>query len=79
MPIYPFKCSTCGHEEDVLLSRVVDSLPCPQCDGISVKQVTSPAIVRVEGSWNTPRGRWCRDWSPQSPAFNTGSQHGEKY
>jgi len=79
MPIYPFKCSECGHEEDVLLSRVVNSLSCSQCRGISVRQMTSPAVIKVQGSWNTPRGRWARDWSPQSPKFHVGSRHGEKY
>lgn len=79
MPIYPFKCNTCGHVDEVLLSRAVETLSCSECRGMSIKQMTSPAVIRVEGSWNTPRGRWCRDWTPDAPDFRTGSLHGEKY
>ena len=81
MPIYPFKCSVCNTVDEVLLNMGADikSLPCSHCRGISIKQMTCPAVIKVEGSWDSPRGRWCRDWTPNAPSFSTGSHHGEKY
>lgn len=79
MPLYDFKCRVCGEVEELLLSRVVEALPCSKCGGISVRQISSPAVIKVLGSWNSPRGRWARNWTPNSPKFHTGSYHGEKY
>ena len=79
MALYLFRCQACGNEDEALLSELVETLTCSKCRGISKRQVTSPAVVKVLGSWNSPRGRWMRDWTPQSPPFHTGSQHGEKY
>lgn len=79
MPLFVYKCNTCGQVDEVILSGAVETLSCSRCRGIAIKQVTSPAVIKVQGSWNSPRGRWCRDWTPNSPQFSTGSCHGERY
>lgn len=79
MPLYVYRCTTCDNVDEVLLGRALETVSCSQCHGMSVKQMTAPAVVKVEGSFNTPRGRWMRDWTPQSPKFKVGSHHGEAY
>jgi len=79
MPLYDFRCETCGEVEEVLLSKLTNILTCRRCGNMSIRKVSSPAVIKVKGSWNSPRGRWARDWTPSSPRFHTGSLHGEKY
>ncbi|MBU4532906.1 MAG: zinc ribbon domain-containing protein [Eubacteriales bacterium] len=43
MPIYDFKCYSCGHRFTVLRSvSEKDNASCPKCKGTEVKQVVSP-------------------------------------
>lgn len=46
MPIYVYKCRTCGHEHEQLVLKAED-LPkgCPMCDGPLARQVTSAAVA----------------------------------
>lgn len=57
MPIYVYKCTVCGAEDEVLLSRVVNILPCSQCGEMSLKQPTFPAMIKVKGEGGYPSRR----------------------
>ena len=53
MPIYAFRCETCGHAFD-RLQKLSDSDPreCPECGAQTVKrQVTAPAFRLAGSGW----------------------------
>jgi putative FmdB family regulatory protein len=53
MPIYAYKCSSCGHAQDVL-QKVSDALltSCPQCHaGTFVKQLTAAGFQLRGSGW----------------------------
>ena len=53
MPIYAYKCATCGHEKDVL-QKVSDAPPavCPACGAATfVKQVTAAGFQLKGSGW----------------------------
>lgn len=46
MPIYAYKCSDCGHQQDHLMKMGAKAPPCPKCASISyAKQLTSAAFA----------------------------------
>lgn len=53
MPIYAYKCSTCGHEQDVLQKMSDPRLTvCPQCgQSTYVKQVTAAGFQLKGSGW----------------------------
>ena len=42
MPIYEYRCSSCGTDFDRLrpMDRMDDEAPCPECDGESYRQLS---------------------------------------
>jgi putative FmdB family regulatory protein len=51
MPIYAYKCSSCGHEQDVL--QKVSAAPltnCPQCHGETYSKQLTAAGFHLKGS-----------------------------
>ncbi|HET9836509.1 MAG TPA: zinc ribbon domain-containing protein [Rhodanobacteraceae bacterium] len=53
MPIYAFRCETCGHSFD-RLQKLSDPDPseCPECNALSVKrQVTAPSFRLAGSGW----------------------------
>lgn len=47
MPIYEFKCSTCGHKKEILIVKQSDlkgsnKLGCEKCKGIYKKIISAP-------------------------------------
>ena len=53
MPIYAYKCESCGHRQDVL-QKISDPVlaTCPACGGSSfVKQVTSAGFQLKGSGW----------------------------
>ena len=53
MPIYAYKCSSCGHAADVLQKMSADALTdCPSCGQSSyAKQVTAPSFQLKSSGW----------------------------
>ena len=53
MPIYAYKCSSCGHAADVLQKMSADALTdCPSCGQSSyAKQVTAPSFQLKGSGW----------------------------
>lgn len=53
MPIYAYKCSSCGHTADVLQKMSADPLTeCPACGKSSYsKQVTAPSFQLKGSGW----------------------------
>ena len=51
MPIYAYKCESCGHAKDVL-QKMSDPLltDCPQCDASSFKKQLTAAGFQLKGS-----------------------------
>ena len=53
MPIYAYKCASCGHADDVLQKMSDDALTqCPACGAETYsKQVTAPAFALKGSGW----------------------------
>jgi putative FmdB family regulatory protein len=53
MPIYAYKCSACGHAEDVMQKMSATPLTtCPKCGAESFsKQVTAPSFALKGSGW----------------------------
>jgi putative FmdB family regulatory protein len=53
MPIYAYKCASCGHQQDVLQKMSDDPLTvCPQCSQASfAKQVTAAGFQLKGSGW----------------------------
>ena len=53
MPIYAYKCASCGHADDVLQKMSDDALThCPACGAQTYsKQVTAPAFALKGSGW----------------------------
>ncbi len=52
MPLYEYKCETCGHRFEVLQRMGASSqgVSCPQCGGFEVKRLVSTFASSVSGS-----------------------------
>ena len=53
MPIYAYKCASCGHADDILQKMSDDALTqCPACGAQTYsKQVTAPAFALKGSGW----------------------------
>lgn len=53
MPIYAYRCSACGHAEDVMQKMSADPLTeCPQCHAATFsKQLTAPGFQLKGSGW----------------------------
>ncbi len=51
MPIYEYRCESCGHEMDAL-QKVSDAplVDCPECGQPALKKLISAAAFRLKGS-----------------------------
>jgi len=39
MPMYSFRCQSCGHEYEELAKRFGEQIPCPQCGSADVERM----------------------------------------
>jgi len=53
MPIYAYRCSACGHAEDVMQKMSAEPLTeCPQCHAAAFsKQLTAPGFQLKGNGW----------------------------
>ena len=53
MPIYAYKCATCGHADDVMQKMSDDALTkCPKCGAETyAKQLTAPGFALKGSGW----------------------------
>ncbi|MGB9802748.1 FmdB family zinc ribbon protein [Desulfofundulus sp.] len=50
MPVYDFKCNSCGHKFTVLVGiDERDRVTCPQCQSRDVSQLITGCAVRIKG------------------------------
>jgi putative FmdB family regulatory protein len=54
MPIYEFKCTSCGHEKEILILKQSDlkgsnKLGCDKCKGMYEKIMSAPAEPVIHG------------------------------
>ena len=50
MPLYEYRCATCGHEFEALQKMCDEPLiHCPACDEAAVRQLVSAAGFRLKG------------------------------
>ena len=71
MPIYGYKCESCGHEFEVL-QKMSDAplTACPKCSG-KLRKLMYPAGVIFKGS-----GYYTTDYKGSSKAGDSGSSNG---
>ena len=73
MPIYGYRCGTCGHEFEVLQKMSDAPLKtCPKCSGQLAKMVYAAGIV-YKGS-----GYYSTDYTKGGKAASTASSNGAK-
>tara|TARA_Y100000310_G_C20701833_1_gene830678 strand:+ start:3730 stop:3969 length:240 start_codon:yes stop_codon:yes gene_type:complete len=79
MPLYEYKCERCAVNIEKLQQMDKMGALCPEC-GHGMRRVYSPlAYIHMKGTGYPARRKWMDDWTPDSPAFSTGSLHGERY
>ena len=66
MPVYGYKCSSCGEEIEVLQSVMADV----ECCGVKMDRVISPAMIKIKGEGGYP--------SRRKQIFNTTKQNHPK-
>ena len=73
MPIYGYRCGSCGHEFEVL-QKMSDAplLTCPKCSGQLAKMVYAAGVV-YKGS-----GYYSTDYTKGGKAASTASSNGAK-
>ena len=51
MPIYDYKCSSCGYQIEII-QKIIDKpmIVCPQCDKKTLKKLISAPSFRLKGS-----------------------------
>jgi putative FmdB family regulatory protein len=49
MPLYEYRCRTCGHQFEALV-RVSDRAACPSCQGTDLEQLVSMFAVNSEAT-----------------------------
>jgi len=47
MPLYDFRCRTCGHEFEALV-RAADSPSCPECRGVDLERLLSTFALSTD-------------------------------
>ena len=76
MPIYDYYCEGCERTLEVIEITPKN----PQCCGSPMnKKIGLPVIIRIDGQGYPSRRKWMDNWTPDSPPFQIGSIHGEKY
>jgi putative FmdB family regulatory protein len=83
MPIYDVKCSACGLTDQVITTDVNKEIPLCQCGGVMEKQISAPAVCRVQGPtgvivderqvWDTHGKNW-RDRENKNPYREGGAR-----
>jgi putative FmdB family regulatory protein len=76
MPLFDYVCDRCGGEREVLQLGEEKS---PECCEVPMRKKFSAPMVKIEGQGFPSRRKWMDNWTPDSPAFSTGSLHGERY
>jgi putative FmdB family regulatory protein len=71
MPLYGFECTECGDQQEILLSRGEQPLPCLSCGGELRRTMSAPASYR--GLRTRPPGKTCcgRDERCDTPPCDT--------
>jgi putative FmdB family regulatory protein len=78
MPVYEYWCQ-CGKEIERIQPWNPECPECPDCHKPMNRKAGSVASFRIKGLGYNSRRKWMDNWTPESPAFSTGSLHGEKY
>ncbi|RMH62283.1 MAG: zinc ribbon domain-containing protein [Zetaproteobacteria bacterium] len=58
MPIYEYRCSSCGHEFETLVLRKDEAVACPQCQSNELDKLISAHAVG-SAKVDTPCGDAC--------------------
>ena len=71
MPVYEYRCRTCGHQFDIQQSFTDDALSvCPECEG-ELRKVFAPVGISFKGS-----GFYKTDSRPGSSKSSSGGSTG---
>jgi putative FmdB family regulatory protein len=65
MPIYEFRCSSCGEQFEAYcsLSERHEGLTCPRCGQQRLERILSSFSTRVGGGGPAPAGKSCSRFS----------------
>jgi len=58
MPIYEYRCRSCGHEFETLVRRADEEVACPRCSAALLDKLVSAHAVGGAGA-ETPCGEAC--------------------
>ena len=75
MPIYEYGCIKCSTQMEIYQSFHSEA---PECCGSAMARRISRLADYTAGTDRSPRRRWARDWTPETPPMKIVSVHGEK-
>lgn len=50
MPIYEYRCESCGHQFEKMVKIGAEIPPCPSCEAANVRKLVSAASFHLKGS-----------------------------
>ena len=72
MPLYEYRCRSCGHQFEIQQSIIDDALTaCPECEG-ALKKVFAPVGIAFKGS-----GFYKKDARPSSGSSSGSGRSGD--
>ncbi len=73
MPLYPYRCTQCGHRFEKIQSFSAAPVKvCPQCGGAVERVLTAPGLQFKGAGW------YVNDYAPKSSSSGGDSAPGEK-
>jgi putative FmdB family regulatory protein len=57
MPLYDYRCRSCGHEFEVLVRGDAGTLSCARCASVDVERLPSMFAVNTEGTRQASLGK----------------------
>lgn len=53
MPLYEYKCESCGQEKEILrhMDEADDPVPCPVCNKPMKRKISLTSFILVGGGW----------------------------
>jgi putative FmdB family regulatory protein len=74
MPIYDFKCSACGHQDEVMRKASADSTTeCPSCKALTFSKMLSAPSFQLNGT-----GWYATDFKNGQKSSATAAPQSEK-
>lgn len=68
MPIYEYRCESCGHQFEKMVKIGAETPPCPACEAANVRKMVSAPSFHLKGSG------WYKDHYGLKSSSDSGSK-----